>query len=256
MTFGKDRRMHIARLCGLALLALTSACTEPASSQPQSPTAYKIVLIAGDNGLRVFDNAVTTFKTRLLSRQGITAPDITRLSAAATPSNRIVKRATFTNVVDAVADMHPAPSQACLVFATSHGVHDGGLYLSANRAPLSPLALNLALTAGCGDAPTIVVVSACFSGQFAEPPMTAPNRIILTAARPDRTSFGCQAGRIYTVYDLCFIAAFGTAQDWHQVYALTKNCVGIEEDREQVQPSEPQAWFGADVAEMRLPAQK
>jgi hypothetical protein len=248
--------MRIARLYGLAFLILNSACTQRTPSQPQSPTAYKVVLIAGDNSLRVFDNAVAALRARLLLRHGIAAPDITRLSAAAAASNRTIQRATFANVVDAIAAMHPAQNQACLVFATSHGVQDGGLYLSPNRAALSPAALDQALTLGCGNAPTFVIVSACFSGQFAEPPMTQPNRIILTAARPDRTSFGCQAGRTYTVYDQCLLTAFDTAPDWHQLYALTKNCVGIEEDRQQVQPSEPQAWFGSAVADMPIPAQE
>jgi hypothetical protein len=245
--------MKTPRLRGLILLALTSACSQPASSQPPHPTATKIVLIAGDNSLKVFDNAINSFRARLLSRQGITATNITRLSASAASASH---QATLANIVDTIADMHPAPNQACLVYATSHGVEQGGLYLSASNGPLSPLALNLALTAGCGDAPTIVIVSACFSGQFAAPPMTRPNRIILTAARPDRTSFGCQAGRIYTVYDQCLLTALDTAADWHQLHALTKTCVAAEEDREQVLPSEPQAWFGTAIANLPLPLRR
>jgi len=246
--------MNTHRLCGLILLALTSACTDPASSEPPPPTSYNIVLIAGDNSLKVFDNAITAFRARLLSRQGIVPTNITRLSASATRASQ--SKASLTNIVDTIADMHPAPNQACLVYATSHGVEEGGLYLSASKGPLSPLALNLALTAGCGDAPTIVIVSACFSGQFAAPPMTRPNRIILTAARPDRTSFGCQAGRIYTVYDQCLLTALDTAADWHQLHALAKTCVAAEENREQVLPSEPQAWFGTAIANLPLPLRR
>lgn len=39
--------------------------------------------------------------------------------------------------------------------------------------------------------PTLLVLSACHSGSFIEP-LSAPNRIILTAAAKDRSSFGCQ----------------------------------------------------------------
>jgi hypothetical protein len=250
----KDRRMNIFRICGLALLALISACALPASGQPENPLAYKVVLIAGDDSIRVFDNAVSGLRARLLLRQGFTPAAITRLTAF--PHHAGAPQATLTNVVDTIADMHPAPGQACLVYATSHGVRDGGLYLSASDGPLSPLALNLALNAGCGDAPTIVIISACFSGQFAQPPMTSPNRIILTAARLDRTSFGCQAGRIYTVYDQCFLSAFDAAADWHEVYDLTKTCVAGEEDREHVLASEPQAWFGPYVTNLPLPLRR
>lgn len=39
--------------------------------------------------------------------------------------------------------------------------------------------------------PTTLILSACYSGSFLEP-LQSPNRIILTAAAKDRTSFGCQ----------------------------------------------------------------
>jgi hypothetical protein len=139
------------------------------------------------------------------------------------------------------------------VFATSHGGKNEGLWLSASEDFLTPRALDQALLAGCGDAPTAVVISACFSGIFAQPPMTRANRIVLTAARPDRTSFGCHAGRTYTVYDQCLLAAFARSGSWKAAYASIRTCVAAEEEREQVTPSEPQGWFGAEVADLPLP---
>ncbi len=214
------------------------------------PTAgYKVVLVAGDDSLKVFDNAVGVMGHQLRARRGF-APDDTRVLSARLGGEQ---KATLQHVMDAVADMKPATGQGCLVFATSHGVQDGGLWLSASQTPLSPLALDLALNTGCGDAPTVVVISACFSGSFVQPPMARPNRIILTAARPDRTSFGCKAGRRFTVYDQCLLRSLGAATDWRHVYDQTRFCVGEEELREQVVPSEPQGWFGDRVANLPVP---
>ena len=50
--------------------------------------------------------------------------------------------------------------------------------------------LNDAL-AGLGGKPTLLLLSACFSGSFVEP-LSDSNRVILTAASKDRSSFGCQ----------------------------------------------------------------
>lgn len=41
------------------------------------------------------------------------------------------------------------------------------------------------------DRPTLLLLSACYSGSFVEP-LSSPNRIILTAAAKDRNSFGCE----------------------------------------------------------------
>jgi len=245
--FKKERFLVLFLLASCAVGAEPPPADNPAVVIPYA--GYKVVLVAGDDSLRVFDNAVAAMRRLLLARRGFAAADMRGLSA----THGGEQQATLQHVMDAVADMKPATGQGCLVFATSHGVQDGGLWLSASQTPLSPLALDLAVATGCGDAPTVVIMSACFSGSFAQPPMARPNRIILTAARPDRTSFGCKAGRRYTVYDQCLLRALVAATDWRQVHDQTRGCVGQEELREQVVPSEPQGWFGDQVASLPVP---
>ncbi len=211
----------------------------------------KVVLIAGDDSLPVFDNAVQGVQADLAA-SGAGGRDIVRLSAAATGPDA----ATLDHVLAAVAAMHPAPGQGCLVFATSHGGKHAGLYLADGDTFLTPLALDAALTRGCGTAPTAVVISACYSGSFTQKPMARQNRVVLSAARPDRSSFGCGAGRTYTVYDACLLKAWRPGAAWQQVFDIVKGCVRNEELIEQVRASEPQAWFGARVARLALPNAK
>jgi hypothetical protein len=225
------------------LLAATATLGTCAAQPPRT------VLIAGDGSLQVFDNAVSAFAARLPPHT-----EITRLSASTQAMHSYhLRSATLSHVLGAIAAMHPLPGQGCLVFATSHGVDNEGLYLSVRDEVLSPPALDNALELGCGQAPTVVVISSCFSGVFARPPMTRDNRIILTAARPDRTSFGCHAGRTYTVYDQCLLTGMQHTTTWNQLYVSVKSCVAAEERREDVTPSEPQAWFGADLGTAPLP---
>lgn len=241
-------------------LALAAAWPGAALAAPDSPAPYTAVLVAGDNSLPVFDNAVGDVAA-LLRRTGAAA-DITRLSAAEGAIAAGARESSLEGVLAAVAAMRPAPGQACLVYATSHGVPGQGLYLAAHEEVLTPALLSRALDAGCGAAPTVVVVSSCFSGLFAQAPMARPNRMVLTAARADRTSFGCGAGRTYTVYDRCLLDGLGHRGvgdgPWPALHAALRACVAREERREGIGRAEaslPQLWAGRGVGGLRVPAE-
>ena len=243
-------RLSVALALGMAL-----ASGQAPAQPPGPPAEFKVVEIAGDGSLPVFDNAVTALDAQLSADGAGTPADTQRLSASRPPPGRVrVKPATASQIVRAVAAMKPDPGQGCRGFATSHGVQHAGLYLSVRDEVLTPQALDRALLQGCGDAPTVVIVSSCFSGSLARPPMTRANRVILTAARPDRTSFGCQAGRVYTVYDDCLLDALDQAHGWWSAYASIQGCVTAEERREGAVPSEPQAWFGAAASSVPWPS--
>lgn len=253
-------RRAVAILACTILLAASGAMARKPPAQPygqgaSAPMGFKAVLIAGDASLPVFDNAVASVAARLRER-GVAEDDIQRLSASPGVVARDGERpASLDGVLDAISTMAPGAGQGCFVFATSHGAQGAGLMLAATREVLDPAALDAALTQGCGTVPTVVVISACFSGLYARAPMTRPNRIVLTAARPDRTSFGCGAGYTYTVYDRCLLDALGGVDGtWRRAYAAIRRCVGAVERQGEFEPSEPQAWFGLAVAGLALPA--
>jgi hypothetical protein len=215
------------------------------------PQHWQIVLVAGDNAQPVFDNAVNAVDLWLLTH-GAAETDIHRLAASAPPRDRSVEPATLDDVLTRIAAMHARPGEGCFVFITSHGGQNLGIYLSRSDAMLRPTALARALDAGCGAAPTVVIVSGCYSGAFTGGAMAKPNRIILTAARADRPSFGCSAERTYTVYDSCLLAALPHATTWRGVFNDTRDCVEQREHQLDALPSHPQASFGAAVRDLPL----
>ena len=144
-----------------------------------------------------------------------------------------------------IANLRPDSGEGCFVFVTSHGVPERGVAMTASRQTIGPEVLHSALRAGCGDRPTVVIVSGCFSGLFAQPPMRQDNRIILTAARMDRPSFGCGASDRYTYFDECLFDSLSTGPRWSDIYRATSACVSYKEAQQKVPPSLPQAWFGA-----------
>ena len=91
-------------------------------------------------------------------------------------------------------------------------------------------------------------MSACFSGIFV-PALAAPNRMVFTAARPDRTSFGCGESDHYTFFDTCFLQSLPGAGDFVGLAQQVTACVAARERQEKVDyPSEPQLYVGPQVA--------
>lgn len=244
----------------LAVAAWTALSLGPASaaSQPNAaqsgPPAMRAVLVAGDGGLRVFDNGVSAMATWLRDAGGIAPEQMTRLSASRSVIARLhVEPASWHHITRAIERMKPGPGQGCFVFITSHGIEGEGVALSYDDSVLEPAALDRALTIGCGNAPTVAIVSACYSGSFARSPMARPNRIVLTAARADRPSFGCAADETYTFFDQCLLGSLDRGASWREVFSATRSCVERREALDDEDPSMPQGWFGASVADLALP---
>jgi len=215
---------------------------------PGKPAAWKAVLIAGDDQERAFDDAVDAMAAKL-HRFGVAGEDIAILKASAQGADA----ATGINIRQAFADLHPGPRDGCFVYITSHGAPGRGLVMRRARAFLSPTGLGFMLGGSCGNRPTVVIASGCYSGIFAtQAPMPAPNRMILTAARDDRPSFGCNANLDYTFFDKCILDNLERGMDWRVVMDKTRACVsGNEWDLHVNAPSEPQLSIGATTAGLR-----
>ena len=95
--------------------------------------------------------------------------------------------------------------------------------------------------------PTVIVISACYSGSLIND-LRAPTRIIITAARADRSSFGCAPDARHTVFGQAELHAFGRPNhSLYQVFAAIRNDVARVERARQYTPSEPQVSVGAEM---------
>jgi len=221
-----------------------------ALSAEAAASGWQAVLVAGDDAQPVFDNAVDAL-AHWLAERGVPISDIHRLSASRAPRDSTVEPASAERVLQRIASLRAQPG-ACLVFITSHGEREEGIWLADSGEFLRPAALAQALSVGCSAVPTVVILSSCYSGAFTVGAMRAQNRIILSAARADRPSFGCQADRTYTVFDECLLAALPRAPTWRAVYAASLGCVRARERQLAVLPSQPQASFGAAVRDLAV----
>jgi hypothetical protein len=213
------------------------------------PTQWKVALVAGDSSTKVFDNARVELG-RMLFLRGIRPSDLIDLSASEDAKEALP--ATPGNLRYALKNLQVGKNDACLLHLTSHGSEDG-LDMESDP-PLTPAVLDEILRDGCGDRPTVLLISACYSGIFLAPIMERPNRIILTAARQDRSSFGCDDRGEYNFWDECLLDYFPLAGTWRELYPLVTDCIRGKEKWSHERRSYPQAFFGAEVAELRLPS--
>jgi hypothetical protein len=240
------------------ILALLAGCAADDTPPPVTEVAsaglalsipadrWRTVLVAGDNNSPAFDNGIDTLRERFAA-MGVR--DITAFSAS--PSRAARER--LSSAGNVVSGLRTSGGEACLVYMTSHG-EEGGLFLRPDRRLLSPAALDQALTQGCGERPTVLIVSACHSGTFINAATRRPNRIIFAAAATDRTSFGCGANDDYTYYDQCFLQQLDGASTWTGLARATRACVETLERRLGVRrESRPQLFVGTAVANLRLP---
>jgi len=118
--------------------------------------------------------------------------------------------------------------------------------LGEDLAP--PRWLAAAIDGACGARPTAVILSACFSGVFV-PALRGPNRFVFTAARRDRSSFGCGESDRYPFFDGCVIEDLPEAADFADLARRVRLCVAGREDAEGMRPrSEPQVFIGPRFA--------
>ena len=232
----------------LIFCVLTSQAVSDATTA--NPAArWQVVLAAGDDAEPVFDNAARALGQRLAAA-GVPAANIHRLSASGAEVGAAVEPALVNVLLQRIGTLPARPGDRCLIFLTSHGERGAGLWLARSNTAVSPDQLAQALSRGCAAVPTIVVVSACYSGGFATGKMAKPNRIVLTAARNDRPSFGCQVHRVYNFFDECLLGALPKSATWRAVADGSRECVHRMERALGERPSEPQAYFGAVVANL------
>jgi hypothetical protein len=157
---------------------------------------------------------------------------------------------TAAEALQGVARTTGRTSRGCLLYFTSHGGPEGMVFGPAGE--ITPATLANLVREWCGARPTVVIVSACYSGIFVNA-LAAPNRMILTAASRERTSFGCGAGETYPWFDGCVIETLPTATDFLALAAGARACVARKEAAAGITvSSQPQLFVGSDM-QLRLP---
>jgi hypothetical protein len=140
---------------------------------------------------------------------------------------------------------------------SSHGAEDPAIAVSNSELPLNDMtAEDLAeALSDSGIKWRVIIISACYAGGFIDP-LKNPRTIVITAAAADRTSFGCSNDADLTYFGEAFYRdALPEARSLRDAFEKARSAISARERRERVDPSRPQAYFGAEL-EARLAAMK
>jgi hypothetical protein len=232
-----------------AALAASLVLAGAADAGPFSNWAA--VVVSGDfhaahtnNPTETFDNARRDVAAELI-RKGFSAANVRQFSVRPElyPDTKPAK-ADLQPIYQGLKDLAHRATGGCLVYFSSHGAPQG---VVLDGEILAPSIMDEMVSGACGERPTIVIVSACFSGVFI-PAMADPNRMILTAARPDRSSFGCSESDKYPYFDACMLKVLPTAHDFIAAGTAAQSCVAAKETETGMRPpSEPQLYVGAGL---------
>lgn len=214
------------------------------SAQAQS-SAWKAVLVSGDDSIENFDNSRDTLLSLLKQSAPVSAIQMTSSQARALRDSSLIP-ASLNNIANAFVRLNVKDNEGCFIHMSSHGIQGQGFYLSLGGV-LTPSQLALMVNKTCGNKPTIVLVSACFSGQFITQEIKGPNRIIMTAAIHNRPSFGCSPDTTYTYWDGCLIEEWNQSKTWYDLSGRVRQCISRKETQAGVPSSFPQSYFGSNT---------
>jgi len=231
----------------LTLVAVLAPVAVVAGASPFSNWAA--IIVAGDfhashtnSPTETFDNARRDMALEL-QRKGFQPSNLRQFSVRPERySDTKPLKADLRPIYEALRDLTAQGSTGCLIYLTSHGAPQG-VVLGDHLLP--PGMLDSLIGQTCGERPTVVIISACFSGVFV-PALAERNRMIITAARPDRSSFGCSESNKYPYFDECLLKVLPDAHDFVALGPAVKACVARRENAEGLEPpSEPQVSIGA-----------
>ncbi|MDR3511133.1 MAG: C13 family peptidase [Caulobacteraceae bacterium] len=240
----------LRRLIGLVLLGWL-ALAAPVFAQPAPAddgfANWAAVIVAGDwrahggGPSEVFDNARRDL-AKALAADGFAPDHIRQFSVREAGTGAGAPLKSDPDVIyDQLGQLTARASAGCLVYFTSHGSPDGIL---VDESIWPPGVMAALVDQTCGQRPTVVVISACFSGVFA-PALAGRNRMVLTAARADRASFGCGQEDRYTFFDACVLGELASAHDFAALGVAVQRCVARRERALGASPpSEPQLEVG------------
>jgi hypothetical protein len=220
-------------------------------SRPAGPSPlaqWSAVVVGGDartsdnQPTAIFDNARRDVANALLG-VGFSRENMVQLSVNPGGESGVVETSAqaFTNLAGQAA----ARGTGCLFYFSSHGSQAGIVFGSA--AQLNPATLAQLVSGWCRERPTVVIISACYSGVFV-PALAGANRMIVTAARPDRSSFGCGGDDRYPYFDACVLESLPRSVNFLQLADVVRACVARREAETGSSPaSEPQVLIGDQI---------
>lgn len=216
---------------------------------PGKPNLY-LVTFAGDGGEDVFRNEAEYAAQLFTRRFGATTHALVLENNPATLTTYPL--AGWSNLDAALSglDKIMRPDQdILLLYVASHGSEDHTLLVDMDPLPLDQIgAQDLAgILAVHHFKWKVLVINACYSGGFV-PQLRGPGTLVLTAARSDRSSFGCGSESDITYFGHAWLVdALNHTDNFVDAFRLARSEIAKWEQQDKLTPSEPQIDIGSGI---------
>lgn len=249
----------MAVLAGLFILAISSSAP---AAQP-SFKDWAAVVVAGDfagahneGDTEAFDNARRDIAKALVERMGFSAENVKQFSVRPQRYNEPgLGQSRLFAIQDGLADAASKAKGGCLFYFTSHGVQYGAFLNSEDpkkQTIILPQVMAELVDSACPNRPSVVIISTCFSGVNV-PALSQPNRLVMTAAHKERSSFGCGQQNTYPYFDDCFLQSVKAVKTLGALPTAITTCVTrMERETGMSPPSLPQVSTGSTLAPMLM----
>ncbi|WP_407351451.1 C13 family peptidase [Luteimonas sp. R10] len=235
----RDRRLIQAEVAALP------------AQRPGRPDLY-VVGFAGDGYEDVFRNEVRYLETLASARLGADRRVVSLINHPDSLGDAPRPLATLDNLRLALAGIGQAMDRdedLLLLFMTSHGTEEHDLIVALEPMVddvILPDELRAALDEA-GIRNRVLVVSACFSGGFL-PALRGPDALVITAAREDRTSFGCGVESSVTYFGHAWLVdGLNRHTSFIGAYDEATRRIAQREREDGFEPSLPQIAVGARI---------
>jgi len=216
-----------------------------------APALY-VIGVAGDAGENVFRNEVRFLTERVTPRLGAGMRALALVNHADSLEGAGTPLATAPNLryaLAAVGAHMDRERDVLLLYLTMHGSPDHALGLAlpdGSEDTITPNALRAALD-DSGIVHRVVVISACYSGGFV-PALKDPDTLVLTAARPDRPSFGCGSESTITFFGHAWLLdGLNADRDFANAWRFAARAIKQRERKLGYPRSGPQIAGGARI---------
>jgi hypothetical protein len=212
------------------------------------PNLY-LVAFAGDASEDVFRNEVEYAARLFPARFGAATHTLVLENNPASLDTRpLASWSNLEAVLDGLARvMHP--EDILMLYVTSHGSEDHYLLVDMDPVPLDQIGANdlAGILREHAFRWKIVVVNACYSGGFV-PPLRGEGTLVITAARSDRSSFGCGSDSDITYFGKAWLVyALNHTNTFTDAFQRASKTIASWESRDKLTPSEPQIDVGKGI---------
>ncbi len=203
------------------------------ASETDNPHFY-YVGFAADSTLSVFSNEIMLAKGLFDERFGSEGRSVVMLNSSQTMDN--IPMATPENLnatLEDVAQKMDLEQDVLVLYISGHGGYNKGVKVNFwphHSSWVKPENLRQELDA-LGFKWKVIVVSACFSGQFANQ-LNDIDTMVITASSPDRPSFGCTSSDTYTYFgDAYFNNQLPQSLSFEEAYFAAKEEITLKENQ-------------------------